>query len=62
MSLKVAHLDTIDVRVELNIGPRMGWDEVARFVKAYQTTYPERDCIIDGTNNVVLSRPTTRRV
>ena len=62
MSLNVKHLDTIDVRVELNIGPKMDMLEVARFVKAYQVAYPERDCIIDGTHRIVLSRPTTRRV
>lgn len=61
MSLKVAHLNPIEVRVELNIGPKMDMDEVARFVRIYHTNYPERECVIDGTNRRVLSRPSTRR-
>ena len=55
--LLIEHLQPIEPRVELSMGPKMDWESVARFVSLYQRDNPNRQCIIDGTNRLVLSRP-----
>lgn len=55
--MKLKHLQPIEPRVEIYMGSKMDWEEVARFVTIFQRDNPDRLCIIDGTNRQILSRP-----